>query len=88
MMSNKKVDRAKKVLNLLEKKLSTKEPTGLKHWSEGWQFLFCVILSAQSNDDQINRVSPSLFQKFKTLNDFQKSPIDEIKNSIRTIGLY
>ena len=80
--------RVKKVVDLLEKKLSKKKSTGLKHWKEDWQFLFAVILSAQANDDQINKVTPKLFKEIQTLDYFANANINAIMDLIRSIGFY
>lgn len=62
--------------------------TGLKNWKKPWQFLFAVILSAQANDDQVNKVTPSLFKSLPTLNDFENASIKQIEGKIKSIGLY
>ena len=80
----------KELANLVIRRLyDPKRPlTGLKHWKEPWQFLFCVILSAQSNDNQINKVSPTLFLKFPTLQSFVDATIKELEKNLKTIGLF
>ena len=43
------------------------------------QLLIAVILSAQSTDAQINKLTPALFQKFKTAKDFEKNIGNEVE---------
>ncbi|MCK5124803.1 MAG: endonuclease III [candidate division Zixibacteria bacterium] len=52
------------------------------------QLLIATILSAQTTDAQVNKVTPSLFKKFKTTEDFAGANIIDIENAIKSIGLY
>lgn len=83
-----KQQRAKLVLKRLDKKYAKSPQTGLKNWKEPWQFLFCVILSAQANDDQINKVTKRLFRKLKTLENFAKADISKLEKYIKSAGFY
>lgn len=79
---------AKLTFDILKDKYKNKPPTGLKCWDEDWQFLFCVILSARSNDDQVNKFTKNLFKKFPTLKSFANADIEEIVKEINSIGFY
>ncbi len=83
-----KNQRASKVFKILNKKYSDYPLTGLKNWYSPWQFLFCVILSARANDDQINKVTKKLFDKFKNLDDFANADIGKISKYIKSTGFY
>lgn len=80
--------RAEKVLKRLLAK--PKPLTGLKNWDpeKPWQYLFCVILSAQANDDQVNKVTNTLFKHFPTLTAMANADIRQIQNRIKSIGIY
>ena len=47
-----------------------------------------MILSAQATDVSVNKITPALFEKFPTPRAFVEAPLEEIENSIRTIGLF
>lgn len=53
-----------------------------------FQLLIAVILSAQTTDVSVNKVTPALFKKFPTSELLANAPLDEIITEIRTIGLY
>lgn len=53
-----------------------------------FELLIATILSAQSTDVQINKITKRLFLKYKGPEDFVKEPIKEIENDIRSSGFY
>ncbi|MFO7872386.1 MAG: endonuclease III [Candidatus Undinarchaeales archaeon] len=53
-----------------------------------FQLLVATILSARTTDNQVNKVTPGLFKKFKTPEDFVEADLSEIEKEIDTIGLY
>lgn len=52
------------------------------------QMLIATQLSAQCTDANVNKVTPALFQKYKTAEDFAHADLEELQNDIRSIGLY
>lgn len=52
------------------------------------QMLIATQLSAQCTDANVNKVTPTLFQKYKTAEDFARADLEELQNDIRSIGLY
>jgi endonuclease-3 len=80
--------RSKLVLKRLDKKYAKYPQTGLINWKEPWQFLFCVILSAQANDDQINKVTKRLFRKFKSLEDFASADLRTLEKYVKQAGFF
>jgi len=53
-----------------------------------WQLLAAIMLSAQSTDKQVEEVLPQLFQRFQTVEQMAEAALEEIEDSIRSIGLY
>ncbi len=53
-----------------------------------WQLLVSTILSAQCTDERVNKVTPDLFQKFRTPKDFATVPREEIEELIRSTGFF
>lgn len=50
--------------------------------------LISVVLSAQTTDKSVNKVTPILFNKYPTLEDLAKADIKDIELCIKQIGLY
>ncbi|WP_129044952.1 endonuclease III domain-containing protein [Companilactobacillus metriopterae] len=64
-------------------------PVGISLNAEtNFQFLIAVIMSAQTTDVAVNKVTPKLFQKYPTAEKMQYANQDDIENIIRSIGLY
>lgn len=53
-----------------------------------FELTIAVLLSAQCTDNLVNRVTGSLFQKYKTPEDFLSVELSELENDIRSIGLF
>lgn len=52
------------------------------------QLLIAVRLSAQCTDARVNLVTPALFARFPTLEDFATADAEEVGEYIRSCGLY
>jgi endonuclease-3 len=53
-----------------------------------FQLLIATILSAQSTDVQINKITRKLFKKYRAPEDLAKAPLEEIETDIRSSGFY
>ena len=53
-----------------------------------FELVVAVMLSAQCTDERVNKVTPSLFKKCKTISDFSEIEISELENLIRSCGFY
>ena len=53
-----------------------------------YELLVAVVLSAQTTDASVNRVTPALFARFPTPQDMAAADEEEIGSYIRSIGLY
>jgi len=58
------------------------------HFSNPLQLLIATILSAQSTDKMVNIVTPALFKKYRTADQFANAEIDELENLIRPTGFF
>ncbi len=56
--------------------------------SNPFELLIAVVLSAQCTDALVNKVTKSLFEKYKRPEDYLKVSLDELQQDIRSIGLY
>ena len=50
--------------------------------------LIAVMLSQQATDVSVNKLTRSLFRKYKTMADYASSKLTELETDIKTIGLY
>ncbi|WP_251520914.1 MULTISPECIES: endonuclease III [Staphylococcus] len=53
-----------------------------------FELTIAVLLSAQTTDNSVNKITKSLFKKYKTPQDYIDVDISELENDLRTIGLY
>ena len=83
MVSNKK---ALQMIDVISEMFPDAE-CELKH-DNPFQLTIAVLLSAQTTDNSVNKVTAKLFQKYHTAEDFLQVPQEELENDIRTIGLY
>lgn len=78
--------RARKIVARL-KKLYPVPKTEL-HYRIPFQLVTAVILSAQCTDKHVNRVTETLFKKYKTLDDFAKATVAEFDSDISSIPFH
>jgi endonuclease-3 len=52
------------------------------------ELLIATILSAQSTDKQINKVTKTLFKKYRTPQDYVKASQEELERDIYSTGFY
>lgn len=57
-------------------------------YSTPWELLVAVILSAQSTDIIVNKVTKQLFLKYKTLDDYIHANQQEFEQTIHSVGFY
>ena len=55
------------------------------HYSNPYQLLVAVILSAQCTDKRINMVTPALFEAYPTPADMAKASVDDIFEYIKSV---
>jgi endonuclease-3 len=77
---------AKKILTAL-KKAYPDAGCSLRYHSP-LELLVATILSAQCTDVQVNKVTPELFKKYRSVEDFAVAPLEEIEEAIRTTGFF
>ncbi|MCF0126391.1 MAG: endonuclease III [Clostridia bacterium] len=53
-----------------------------------FQLVVAVALSAQCTDERVNKVTPSLFNRCKTIQDFANIDISELEGLIHSCGFY
>jgi endonuclease-3 len=53
-----------------------------------WELLVATILSAQSTDVNVNRVTPELFKKYPTVQDFAALRPEQLEPDVRSTGFF
>jgi endonuclease-3 len=81
----KKTEKVKFIINTLED-LYPKVEVPLNH-KDPYTLLIAVLLSAQSTDSGVNKITPKLFNKADNPYDMVKMSIEEIREIIRPVGL-
>lgn len=56
--------------------------------SNPFELLVAVRLSAQCTDARVNLVTPALFSKYKTLDDYANADIKEVEEIVKPCGFY
>ncbi len=79
-------EKAEKIYMVL-KKLFPNPKTPLNH-SNPWELYVAVALSAQQTDVGVNKLTPVLFKKYKKLEDYQKTSLEEFSNDMKSINFY
>jgi endonuclease III len=55
---------------------------------DAWELVVATILSAQSTDVRVNVVTPELFKKYPTVQDFAKLEPQQLEPDIRSTGFF
>ena len=58
------------------------------HHRNAWELLVATILSAQSTDVNVNRVTPALFEKYPTVEAFAALQPEQLEPEIRSTGFF
>jgi endonuclease-3 len=69
------------------KKEYPKPKTALS-FNNPFQLLAATILSAQATDVLVNKVTESLFKKYKTINNYADAPLEQLQQDVRSINFY
>lgn len=80
-------ERAEKIIALLEAEYPFDKGTVL-HWRTPLELLVATILSAQTTDEQINKLTPALFKRYRTASDYANAEREELELYIRSSGFY
>ncbi len=79
-------ERIREILKRLDK-LYPGATCALTH-RNAWELLVATILSAQSTDVNVNRVTPGLFAKYPSVQDFAALTSEELEPDIRSTGFF
>jgi len=58
------------------------------NYTKDYELLIAIVLSAQTTDKRVNKVTKVLFDKYKTLEELANAPLEDIEDIIREIGTF
>lgn len=58
------------------------------NYRKDYELLIAIILSAQTTDQSVNRVTETLFNKYNSVEEFANASLKDLQNDIRRIGLF
>lgn len=58
------------------------------NYNKDYELLIAIVLSAQTTDKRVNKVTPVLFSKYSSLEELAEAPIDDIESIIKEIGTF
>lgn len=79
--------RAKRIIEILQETYPDAPKTYLD-WSTPFELTIATILSANTTDVSVNNVTPDLFEKYPNPETMKDADIEELKDIIRSVGLY
>ena len=53
-----------------------------------FQLLVAVVLSAQCTDERVNKVTPGVFRRFRSVRDFAECDVRDLERAIYSTGFY
>ena len=78
-----------KVVRIIELlKESYPDPMCALQYDHDYQLLIAVRLAAQCTDERVNMITPALFERFPTLNDFAEANVSEVEEYVHSCGFY
>ena len=81
-----KKERAARCIELLKEEYPVAECQLIA--SKPHELLIATRLSAQCTDARVNMVTPALFERFKSVDDFAEADVAQVEEYIRSCGLF
>jgi endonuclease-3 len=78
--------RAREILKRLKKEYP--EPKTALHHGNPFELLVATILSAQTTDAHVNKVTEQLFKKYRSVEDYAVAPVDSFARDIRSVNFF
>ncbi|MDH4161318.1 MAG: endonuclease III [Nitrospirota bacterium] len=84
------MDRPEKIRIILQrlKKAYDGKPRTALDFTTPFELLVATILSAQTTDVQVNKVTPGLFKKYRTIEAFANTPPEKLAQDIRSVNFF
>ena len=58
------------------------------NYNKDYELLIAVMLSAQTTDKRVNKVTEVLFNKYKSIKELSEASVNDIENIIKEIGTF
>jgi len=80
---------SERVIEILRrlKKLYPRPRTALR-FNEPFELLVATILSAQTTDAHVNRVTEGIFKKYRSVRDYATAPLESLEKDLSSINFY
>ncbi len=83
------MDKKEKVKEIMNRLYAVyPHPKTALNYQTPWELLVSTILSAQTTDKLVNTVTPNLFKRFPTVNEFADASISDIDNFIVKVNFH
>jgi endonuclease-3 len=83
------VDSKNKILEIIKHlKKEYPNPKTALNFKSPFELLIATILSAQTTDVHVNKVTDSLFKKYKSISDYASASPEEFQKEIRSINFF
>lgn len=79
-------ERVREILKLLKKKYP--RPRTALNYTTPFELLAATVLSAQTTDVQVNRITEKLFKKYKTVKDYASAPAEAFQKDVSGVNFY
>ena len=79
--------RAEEIAKRLEKRYPSAD-TILEHGNDPFRLTIAVLLSAQTTDIAVNKVTPVLWERYPTIAALASARVEDVEEIIRTIGFF
>jgi endonuclease-3 len=79
-------ERVLEITRRLKKQYS--EPTTALYFKTPFELLVATILSAQTTDVHVNKVTEGLFKKYKSVRDYANASLETFRNDVRSVNFY
>ncbi len=60
----------------------------LLYWGDPFRLAIAVLLSAQTTDKGVNKVTPILWERYPTVADLAQASVTDVQDILRSIGFY
>lgn len=78
--------RSLKVISLLKKEYPSTRIA--LNYGDSFELLVATILSAQCTDERVNRVTETLFKKYRSVKDYAKADLAVLERDVRPTGFF
>ncbi|HWR88735.1 MAG TPA: endonuclease III [Dissulfurispiraceae bacterium] len=65
-----------------------RDPKTALNFSTPFELLVATVLSAQTTDSLVNKVTDPLFRKYRSVRDFAEAPLEELQRDVGSVNFY